>query len=75
MRRCNREPAAGLAGKVFARAPQVVLFHQQALDDPRNHLAGLGQSRETLSMALENHYAQLVFQLADLATYAGLGGE
>jgi hypothetical protein len=60
--------------EVLARPVQVLGIQQQALHPGQHPLARRREAGQALARAHEDLHAQLVFQLADLAADAGLGG-
>ena len=54
--------------QLLARAPEAVGIEQHALDDRQQRLAGAGQAQQTLARAHEQLDAELLLELAHLAT-------
>ena len=64
-----------LAGaEVLPRTAQVFGLQEQALDDRQQRGARWCQARQAFASAHEDLDTQLIFQLTDLAAYAGLRG-
>src|SRR5450830_18348 len=77
LRVCSRngQRTALFAGVFLTSLAQIFRFQQETFDDVQDALARLGQTDQTLAVALENFDAEFFFQLANLATYAGLRRE
>ncbi len=64
----DRQPPLLAALQLLARAPEAVGIEQHALDDRQQRLAGAGQAQQTLARAHEQLDAELLLELAHLAT-------
>ena len=72
MRGRDRQLAGRLLRVFLAHPKQVLGTAQNAFDDRNGHRAGMRERGEALAGTHEEFEAQLLFQLADLATDAGL---